>query len=67
MKNITDNNFRIFLVIFMIWIAFCAFNFSKNGRYQSTSEAGYPIIDTHTGDLYYFKGGEKKIIKLSIK
>ena len=49
-KNI-DNFFKFCVIIFLIWIGYCAFQFSKNGRYQTTSNVQVSI-DTHTGDLH---------------
>lgn len=59
-KNI-DNIFKICIIIFLVWIGYCAFQLSKNGRYQTTSSAGVSI-DSQTGDLH-----RAKIIKSKSK
>jgi hypothetical protein len=62
MKNIMEAIFRIFLMIFLIWIGFCAYNLSQNGRYQIYGSS-YRILDTHTGNMYVTDRNDN-IIKL---
>ena len=49
MNKDLDSIFKIFLMLFFIWIGFCAYKLSQNGRYQLEKPV---VIDTHTGIVY---------------
>lgn len=52
---------KVFIVIVILWMCYCAYNFSQTGRFYHISKNW--SMDTHTGEFYHFskeKGYEKE-------
>lgn len=60
MNNFFEKTTRIIIIILLIFLAYCLFEISKNGRYQLeiSSERPILIIDTKTGITYVPIRGE---------
>lgn len=55
MNNSFEKATRVIIIALLLFLSYCLFEISKNGRYQlesiSTSHPGW-IIDTQTGRIY---------------
>lgn len=64
MKKDLDKILKLVLILFLVWIGYCTYNFSNNGRYKSVT-AGL-ILDTRTGTSYRIDGKWTKTYKLKL-
>ena len=54
MKTTKDNYFKIIITLFLIWMGFCAYQFSQNGRYEQNEAPRFNpngFFDTRTGNF----------------
>lgn len=65
LKKDLDKILKLVLILFLIWIGYCAYNFSKNGRYANSKDIyGIPrILDTRTGNVYIWNEYDGEIAK----